>query len=87
MSPFEMSVPSLKAFSSLFHVPMGYFTLCCASVVLREGSFPSPKVFVFEQEKINLENMRDFFVHNRPSKKNLLEFLHKFHGFREMSKI
>jgi len=36
---------------------------------------------------MNLGKMREIFVQNRPRKKMLLHFLHKFHGFREMSKI
>ena len=31
--------------------------------------------------------LREVFVHNMPKKKNLLHFLHKCHGFRQMSKL
>lgn len=31
---------------------------------------------VFEQEKTNLKNVREFFVHHWPKKKNLFQFLH-----------
>jgi len=36
---------------------------------------------------MNFGNMREVFVHKFPRKKNLLHFLHKCHGFKEMSKI
>ena len=36
---------------------------------------------------MNLGNLREVFVHNMPKKKNLLHFLHRCHGFREMSKL
>jgi len=36
---------------------------------------------------MNFENVRAVFFHNRPRKKNLLHFLHRCHGFREISKI
>ena len=35
---------------------------------------------------MNLTNMREVFFHNLPKKKNLFQFLHKFHGLGEMSK-
>ena len=36
---------------------------------------------------MNFANLREGFVHNMPKKKNLLHFLHRCHGLREMSKI
>jgi len=36
---------------------------------------------------MNLEKLREVFVHNRPRKKKIIHFLHRFHGFEEMSKI
>jgi len=36
---------------------------------------------------MNLEKVSEVFVQNRPRKKHLLHFLHRCHGFREMSKI
>jgi len=34
---------------------------------------------------MNLEKFREVFVQNRARKKNGIHFLHRFHGFREMS--
>jgi len=31
--------------------------------------------------------LREVFVHNMPKNKNLLHFMHRCHGFKEMSKI
>ena len=42
---------------------------------------------VFDQKEINLENVREVFVHNRAKKKKILHFLHRYHGLRSMSKI
>ena len=36
---------------------------------------------------MNFGKLREVFVHNMPKKKNLLHFLHRCHGFREMSKL
>jgi len=36
---------------------------------------------------MNFGKLREFFVHNMPSKKNLLHFLHRYNGFGEMSRI
>jgi len=36
---------------------------------------------------MNLGKLREFFVQNRPRKENIFHFLHRCHGFREMSKI
>ena len=36
---------------------------------------------------MNFGKLREVFVHNMPRKKNLLHFLHRCHGLREMSKI
>ena len=36
---------------------------------------------------MNFGKLREVFVHNMPKKKNLLHFLHRCHGLREMSKI
>ena len=36
---------------------------------------------------MNFGKLREVFVQNMPKKKNLLHFLHRCHGFREMSKI
>ena len=41
---------------------------------------------VFEQEKINFKKVREVYVHHWPKKKNLFQFLHRFHFFGEMSK-
>ena len=35
---------------------------------------------------MNLENVREVFIHNRDKNKNL-NFLHRYHGLGEMSKI
>ena len=39
---------------------------------------------VSDQKEMNLEKVRDFFIHNRENKKNLLPFLHRYHGLRSM---
>ena len=36
---------------------------------------------------MNFAKLGEVFIRNIPWKKNLLHFLHKCHGFREMSKI
>ena len=36
---------------------------------------------------MNFRKLREVFVQNMPRKKNLLHFLHRCHGFREMSKL
>ena len=36
---------------------------------------------------MNFGKLREIFVNNVPKKKNLLHFLHRCHGFREMSKL
>jgi len=36
---------------------------------------------------MNFEKLREVFSKNMPRKKNLLHFLHRCHGFREMSRI
>ena len=68
-----------------------------ASIIFQEfipkdKSFATPRAifasnYVFEQQYMNLKNVRDFFVHHRSKKKNLLQFLHKYHGLGAMSKI
>ena len=42
---------------------------------------------VSNKTKMNLENVREFFIHNRAKKKNLLLFLYRYHGLRSTSKI
>ena len=36
---------------------------------------------------MNFGKLREVFVRNMPRKKNLFHFLHRYHGFEEMSKI
>ena len=60
-------------------------------VIPRDKSFATHRAdfssnYVSEKENMNLINVREFFVHHFPKKKNLFQFLHNIHGFGEMSK-
>ena len=37
--------------------------------------------------EMNFTNVKDFFVNNRPNNKNLLHFIHRCYGLREILKI
>ena len=42
---------------------------------------------VSDQKKMNLENVKEVFFHNKANKKKILHCLHKYHGLGSMSKI
>ena len=60
--------------------------------IARTKSFATPRAsfasnYVSDQKEMNLETLIEVFVHHRSKKKNLLHFLHRYHGLGEMSKI
>jgi len=55
-------------------------------VIPRDKSFTTHRAifssnYVFDQSKMHLKQVREVFVHHRPRMKNLLQFLHRCHGF------